>query len=73
MDFVHRPSSGMLNNYEEKTTFRKVSLFSSSGKWRKTSTLFGPLERANFVTPLERANLVTPLERANFNNSFRKR
>jgi hypothetical protein len=72
----------MLNNYEEKTTFRKVSLLSSSGKWRKTSTLFGPFERANFVTPLERANLVTPLERANlvtplervnFNNSFRER
>jgi hypothetical protein len=37
--------SGILNNY--KTTFRTLDQFPSSGDWRETPVLLGPLERAD--------------------------
>jgi hypothetical protein len=46
LDFELRRSSDIL----KKTTFRKLDLFPSSGEEGETSTLLGPLERAN-LTP----------------------
>jgi hypothetical protein len=40
------PSSGILNTIE-KTTFRVLETFASSGEEKETSTLLGPLERTN--------------------------
>jgi hypothetical protein len=39
-------SAGVLKN----TTFRKLDLFQSSCEGRETSSLLGPLERANLTT-----------------------
>jgi hypothetical protein len=43
LDFVHGPEFYILEN----TTFQKLDLFPSSGEGRETTTLLGPLERAN--------------------------
>jgi hypothetical protein len=39
------PASGILNT--RNTRFRKLDLFPSSGEWKDTPTLLGPLERDN--------------------------
>jgi hypothetical protein len=38
---------------KEKVAFRKLDLFPSSGEWRETPTMLGPLERANSITGSE--------------------
>jgi hypothetical protein len=43
LDSVHRPVFYKIENI----TFRKLDLFSSSGKWGEVSVPLGPLERAN--------------------------
>jgi hypothetical protein len=41
--------SALFRNFKllENTTFRKLNLFPSTGEWRETPTLLGPLETAN--------------------------
>jgi hypothetical protein len=45
-----------LKSYIENTMFRELDLFPSSGEWRKTHILLGPIERAKAGCPVMEAS-----------------